>query len=115
MQPACLDEERQTSDVIGVSVGDPDCVEIWKSKAKIQELRAARLARIQEDPLASYFKENTRLKASARDVAWASSEKSYRRHPLELLEDSFAAGKLERAKSCNRLLANYTRIDAVPP
>ena len=80
MQPTCLNQERQTANVIGMSVGNPDRVQIRKSKAKVQELRAARLARIQENPLASNFKENARLKASGNDVAGASSEKSYCAH-----------------------------------
>jgi hypothetical protein len=80
MQPTCLDEERQTANVISVSVGDPDCVQVRKSKAKLQELSAARLARIQEHPLASSFKQNARLKASGDDVTGTSSEKSYRGH-----------------------------------
>ncbi len=77
MQPARLDEERQTAKVIGMSVGDPDGVQIRKSKTQIQELSAAWLAGIQEDPLASNFKENAGLKASGSYVAGASSEKSY--------------------------------------
>jgi len=76
MQPACLDEERQTSNVIGVGVGDPDRVKIRKAKAKVQELRAARLPCIQQDPLASKLEENAGLKASGSDVAWACAEKS---------------------------------------
>lgn len=80
MQPTCLDEERQAPKVIGMSVSDPDRVQVRKSKAKIQELSAARFARIQEDTLASNFQENARLKASGNDVAGAGSEKSYRGH-----------------------------------
>jgi hypothetical protein len=63
--------------MVGMSVGDPNRVQVRKSKAEIQELSAARLACIQKDPLASNFQENARLKASRNDVAGASSEKSY--------------------------------------
>jgi hypothetical protein len=76
MQPTYLDEERQTPNVVGVSVGDPNRVEIRKAKAKIQELRAARLPGIQQDSLASKLEENAGLKTSGSDVAWACAEKS---------------------------------------
>ena len=76
MQPTCLDEERQTSNVIGVSVSDPDRIELRKAKPEIQELSAARLPRIQQDPLACKLEENAGLKTSGSDVAWPGPEKS---------------------------------------
>ena len=35
MQPACLEQQRQTADVIGMSVSDPDRVKVGKRKTQI--------------------------------------------------------------------------------
>jgi hypothetical protein len=38
MQPTCLNQERQTANVIGISVGNPDRFQILYSKPKLQTM-----------------------------------------------------------------------------
>ncbi len=106
VQPACLDQQRQTPEVIRVCMCDPNSIKIRKRKAKIQKLRAARLPGIQKHVMSAKLKKDAGLKASRSHIARPGSKESYRWHFDEQVEDLLATDNYGKRKSCIPLLKN---------
>ena len=78
MQPACLQEKRQSADVIRVGMRDPYCVKIGERHPKLQKLQTARLASINKHAQTLNIEEHARLKAPRDPVSGTRPQKSYR-------------------------------------
>ena len=78
MQPACLQEKRQSADVIRVGMRDPYCVKIGERHPKLQKLQTARLAIINKHAQTLNIEEHARLKAPRDPVSGTRPQKSYR-------------------------------------
>ena len=77
VQPACLQQQRQTADVIGVSMGDPNRVKVGKGDTDLKKLRAARLTGIKEHAHAFNFEKDAGLKTPGSYVSRTRPKKSY--------------------------------------
>lgn len=78
MQPACLQEERQSADVIRVGMRDPYRVKVGKRHPKLEKLQSAGLAGIKKHAQTLDIEEHARLKPPREPVSGTRAQKSYR-------------------------------------